>query len=479
MNTVVIDGKKTSVKSHIYGDGDRYRIENITIVNNDSDLHLLGNPHEIIIENNYGNIHINIRDNSRGHFMTTVFVENNHGNIHINSDFVNHLLIKDDDGNFHMMPLDHGGVFVKNNHNEIHLYHHFYGRVFVKKGRVKIHESHGRISIIDNQIDSINLSGTHKGIDNRYDPFDSSTGSALGLIYFISPGCSIRTTRYFAYESVKNSLFSTKKVYKPEIKASHGYSYIYTAKGSVDFSAGIKYSIPLVDPNAKFDELITPKTDYKIFSDSAGNLFMEFTDDYQGDIEYTLKTDKKIEDLAFIDPQKLQNISFPGTPELFGIPELQAQSWSDWYEFIEALQNYFTLYDESCDLDFQELESKPTKSEKIDFMIKNHCGSCRHRAFLAYLIIKSINDKTHYVVSQLHAWVESYVDNAWRYFDFGGCPVNIEGEPEDSGNQETIGKSYKGPLLKKEKLDENFDAENEFEKMIKELKSKRNYNDPH
>jgi hypothetical protein len=103
------------------------------------------------------------------------------------------------------------------------------------------------------------------------------------------------------------------------------------------------------------------------------------------------------------------------------------------------MQAYFSTYDNSCTWDFYELELVNTRNRKIEFMHANRSGSCRHRAFLAYLILVSTNTPTHYLLSRTHAWIESYILGKWRYIDLGGCPVETDFDPLDAGQLETQG----------------------------------------
>jgi hypothetical protein len=68
-------------------------------------------------------------------------------------------------------------------------------------------------------------------------------------------------------------------------------------------------------------------------------------------------------------------------------------------------------------------------------MIKNEVGSCRHRAFLGYIICKSACLETRYVLSVVHAWIECLIEDRWRYIDLGGTPLKYN-IPDDSAKGE-------------------------------------------
>jgi hypothetical protein len=286
--------------------------------------------------------------------------------------------------------------------------------------------------------ENIKFSGFYSSISNRYDPFDSKTSSGSGLIYYTRNGCSIKNTRCFAYSIIDdNSCFSTPPNYI-KTKAGDISKYKYTAKGIVDFKAGRKYSIPLVDPSAIFLKLLKPSANsFNLYSDDASNLFIEFDSNYSGEIEYEVTTVAQISDLAFIDPISLSTTLIEN-PNNYGINDI-SKPISTYADLISKIQRYFSTYDSSCSIGFQALESQTSQLNKLNYMVKNSVGSCRHRAFLAYLIMKSTSTPTHYVVSRTHAWIECKIANKWRYIDLGGCPIRTDADPVDVGRTETKG----------------------------------------
>lgn len=295
----------------------------------------------------------------------------------------------------------------------------------------------------------ITFTGSYSGINGTYDPFNSATNSGAGLIYYQKDGCSVRTTRFFAYSEVNSdSLFSTPPsltIIQPCRAGIHSYR----AKGLVDFKKNTPYAIPLVDPNSKITKIISSHNSKPtLFSDNSNNLFIQFDSACNGQLEYEATTAKPIWELAFIDPSKLQS-RLPIQPSSFGINKLE-KTHTTYASLIKSLQDYFSEYDKTCHLGHSQLESQPNRQSKIDYMNTHKTGSCRHRAFLAYLILKSTGTLTHYVVSRTHAWIECYIQDAWRYIDLGGCHVDTDIIPEDAGIEEMKGMpSYNGEPIEK------------------------------
>jgi hypothetical protein len=88
------------------------------------------------------------------------------------------------------------------------------------------------------------------------------------------------------------------------------------------------------------------------------------------------------------------------------------------------------------------LETLRTQDEKVSFMENLGVGSCRHRAFLAFLVLEEMGVPVRYILSRTHAWVECEVGDAtrggavrWVYVDLGGCPVDTL-VPGDAGATE-------------------------------------------
>jgi hypothetical protein len=293
---------------------------------------------------------------------------------------------------------------------------------------------------------SIFLSGDYTAIKNTYDPFDAKTQSGSGLIYYPDgkdSSCSIRSTRCFSFSGLNaNSLFRTHAEYT-EIRAGGSKKYCFRAKGKVDFRKGIKYALPLVDPSAVFLELEKPKNStYRLFKDPADNLFIEFDSNYHDQIEYDVGTIAPLEASAFADPRSL-NYQLARQPSTYRIRELET-SFRTYADLVTLLQEYFASYNSSCHTCYTDLESQATQGDKIAYMVRMRSGSCRHRAFFAYLIVASTGIETRYVISRTHAWIECLINGMWRYVDLGGCPVETDIKPDDAGSLEPSGAESQG-----------------------------------
>jgi len=295
---------------------------------------------------------------------------------------------------------------------------------------------------------TISLNGFYHGIPASYDPFRRGA-QGTGLIYY--PGvCTVDWTRFFSYAKKNaDSRFSTPLKPRYKINSLAGSPYTYVAKGLVHFLPNKAYSLPLVDPSAVFINLITPginPSSYQLFKDSTDNLFIELDHPYRGNFSYEVGTDLPLTDLAFANPASF-SMALPQQPSILpkglhtGIP------FSDYADLIAKMQTYFSTYDKACLSDFYDLESQLGQTAKIAWMDSHREGSCRHRAFLAWIIMDSTGTPTRYDVSRTHAWIECFIMGAWRYIDLGGCPVKVEGLPDDEGKLAPKGMPrYSGPF---------------------------------
>ncbi|MBP7095425.1 MAG: hypothetical protein KBC36_04960 [Spirochaetia bacterium] len=295
---------------------------------------------------------------------------------------------------------------------------------------------------------TISLKGFYHGIPASYDPFRRGAQGA-GLIYYAGV-CTVDWTRFFSY-SKKNtdSRFSTPLKPRHRIGSSTGCGYTYVAKGLVQFDPNTAYSLPLVDPSAVFINLITPNihpSSYRLFKDSADNLFIELDQPYRGDFSYVVGSDLPLTDLAFANPASF-SIALPRQPSILPKGFNTGNPFSDYADLIAKMQTYFSTYDKACLSDFYDLESQLGQTAKITWMDSHREGSCRHRAFLAWIIMDSTGTPTRYDVSRTHAWIECFIMGAWRYIDPGGCPVDVIGLPSDEGHLRPRGMPvYSGPM---------------------------------
>ncbi len=275
----------------------------------------------------------------------------------------------------------------------------------------------------------IDLGGDWSDWPDTYDPFTRSQNNPTGLIYFINPGCSIRSTRCYGYDRLDLTQFSVGTPTLRSASIDTGHQHEYQALGRVDIKAGRPVPLPKVDPNCAFRALVSPAlspSSYTIEEDGASNLFLTLEDDYRGMLKYTVSTAQPIKELAFSSMPKAAILN---PHDDFGIPALQ-NSFATIDELIRAMQGYFSTYNRTCTIDFSDLESQPDASAKIAYMIKHTVGSCRHRAFLGFRILEPLGLPLRYLTSRTHAWLELELAGIWRYIDLGGCPVTMLNQPD-------------------------------------------------
>ncbi len=282
----------------------------------------------------------------------------------------------------------------------------------------------------------ISYGGNYSGIMKSpiktasYDPFIPSA-SFQGFIYFKKPGPTPRCTRFYAFDKISvDSEFSVSSGPVEQAEGTGWAKIEVQAVGDVEFKPGIWYPVPASDPNASLMDITVPHgVLVDVAKDGADNWYIRTNSHYSGNLEYRMGLRSGRRHNAFVRSANFTE-TLPGQPVSFGIPELLGRSFINYHELVQALQQHFSAY--QCCL-INQLEKQKGRNAKITFMVQNKVGSCRHRAFLAYLVMESTGTKTRYVISKSHAWVECLMGNVWRYIDLGGCPVPVEADPEDAG----------------------------------------------
>jgi len=298
----------------------------------------------------------------------------------------------------------------------------------------------------------------------RKHDFDPFRPSSLwnGCPYYLKGGPSIRMTRWMAFDVIdSDSTFSISSTPTPwPMHPTPSNPHSFEVVGIFDgFASNLKL-IPLPDPNVR-------AVGTRFNTDSAGNCYLKQKLNL-GPGSYLFYTEGPLNQNAFVQSQQdyITNFTDPVSPTgshgfLYGYSGLQLvlQKKSSG-ELISALMDHFqTQYDgkgQCCNpshiLNLQKMRGQ---NAKVDFMERNAVGSCRHRAFLGFLIMQEAGIPVRYIISKTHAWIECELSGngkpkRWVYVDLGGCPHSYPC-PNDAGGEEMS--AYKGASTLEDKVE--------------------------
>jgi len=278
-----------------------------------------------------------------------------------------------------------------------------------------------------------------------YDPFDASTSRASpGSPHFVGPseGPSFRFCRWAGLDSLAKGTTAFGLASGPARAASLAAAHpkVFTARCRLDVAAGQRFLIPSADPNSLRVSVKTPDlagARYTIEHDPADNWYLTFDRDYNGVLEYGMELDGPLTENAFIEDFGRFSDELPILPRTGPIEELHFDCLPAVGDFILRMQAYFSTYDPQNGRPelIAALEAETTAQARMAFMIAKRAGSCRHRAWLGYLLCTEAGLPTRYDLSAVHAWLECQIEGKWRYIDLGGTPMEFN-PPSDGCSTE-------------------------------------------
>lgn len=269
-----------------------------------------------------------------------------------------------------------------------------------------------------------------------YDPFDPSTNLPIpGSPHYVGPsaGPSFRFCRWAGLDRLEEgtTTFGLASIPAGAAPLAAALPQVFTARCRLDVAAGQRILIPSADPNSRPVSFETPDkagTRYTVEHDLADNWYLAFDCDYKGVLEYRMGLDGPLTENAFIKDFGRFTGGLPTLPRVGPIEGLHFDHSPTVGDFILGLQAYFGTYDLQNGRPelIAALEAETTAQARLAFMIANRVGSCRHRAWLGYLLCTEAGLPTRYDLSAVHAWLECRIEGKWRYVDLGGTPMDFD-----------------------------------------------------
>lgn len=310
------------------------------------------------------------------------------------------------------------------NNASTHMHQHFY----YKKGTKYPSERHDRVSVYNDlilQSDQVNLRTTEKS----FIPKNTTTFTNEGL-----------ESHYLKHESDEN---------------------LFLGKMPPTYHSG--KAIPLVGLTRE-DEIIgislTPPVSYNLYYCPVDNLhYLETSDDVKAQyltVSYLLKTKSppnvhkvsaeidKSNTTETDDLLALQKITFDADGKFTETEVIKKIKQYPLDKRIDLLNKFLKGFTDDV------LSKNPTdKIELVNLIIKEKCGSCRHRGVI-YKILAHALDIDHVMVvnSSAHMYVEVKGDHGWVTYDLGGgTPAHLTKKKLDPLKQpETSNETAKNNL---------------------------------